>query len=188
MNESRDDIEKNRPQNKAIQKVIENPNYVPNDSDEQRTTPPEVRENQETEGRREDNFRTNDEITNVSGTNSLTNGEGETNGSLREATEDHERESESISVEGEIFCQFVFDENDADVDNCLMTNLDFDIPTENSTYDLENIDQDSISRRVNPVENDADLDEFQDFLETNSIFSEAVDYEEFEDLVQDLDE
>ena len=86
--------------------MIENPNYVPNDSDEQRTTPSEVRENQETEGRREDNFRTNDEITNVSGTNSLTNGEGETNGSLREATEDHERESESISVEGEIFVNF----------------------------------------------------------------------------------
>ena len=41
---------------------------------------------------------------------------------------------------------------------------------------------------MNPVENDADLDEFQDFLETNSIFSEAVDYEEFEDLVQELDD
>ena len=67
-----------------------------------------------------------------------------------------------------------------------MTELDFDIPTENSTYDLENIIEDSISREMKPVDNDADLDEFQDFLDTNSIFSEAVDYEEFEDLVGDL--
>ena len=56
------------------------------------------------------------------------------------------------------------------------------------TYDLENIDEDSISREMKPVDNDADLDEFQDFLDTNSIFSEAVDYEEFEDLVEDLEE
>ena len=69
-----------------------------------------------------------------------------------------------------------------------MTNLDFHIPTENSTYDLENIDEDSILRTLNPVVNDADLGEFQDFLETNSIFSEAVDCKKFEDLVQDLDE
>ena len=41
---------------------------------------------------------------------------------------------------------------------------------------------------MKPVDNDADLDEFQDFLDTNSIFSEAVDYEEFEDLVEDLEE
>ena len=43
----------------------------------------------------------NDEITNASGTNSLMNREGETNESLREATEDHQIESESISEEGE---------------------------------------------------------------------------------------
>ena len=41
---------------------------------------------------------------------------------------------------------------------------------------------------MKPVDNDADFDEFQDFLDTNSIFSEAVDYEEFEDLVGDLKE
>ena len=39
---------------------------------------------------------------------------------------------------------------------------------------------------MNHVEEDADLDEFEHFMETNSIFSEAVDYEEFEDLVQDF--
>ena len=59
------------------------------------------------------------------------------------------------------------------MNNCQVRNLDVDIPTENSTCELGNFDEDSISRTMNPVEEDADLDEFEHFMETNSIFSEA---------------
>ena len=92
----------------------------------------------------------------------------------------------NILDHGEIFCQFITDDNNADMNNCQVRNLDLDVPTENSTCELGNFDEDSISRTMNPVEEDADLDEFEHFMETNSIFSEAVDYEEFEDLVQDF--
>ena len=92
----------------------------------------------------------------------------------------------NISDNGEIFCQFITDDGNADMNNCQVRNLDLDVPTENCTCELGNFDEDSISRTMNHVEEDADLDEFEHFMETNSIFSEAVDYEEFEDLVQDF--
>ena len=69
------------------------------------------------------------------------------------------------------------------MDNCQVRNLDFDVPMENSTCELGNVDEDYIARTMNPVGRDTDLDEFEHFMETNSIFSEAIDYEEFEDLV-----
>ena len=72
------------------------------------------------------------------------------------------------------------------MNNCQVRNLDLDVPTENSTRELGNFDEDSISCTMNPVDEDAELDEFEHFMEINSIFSEAVDHEEFEDLVQDF--
>ena len=39
---------------------------------------------------------------------------------------------------------------------------------------------------MNPVDKNVDLDEFEHFMETNSIFSKAIDYEKCEDLVQDF--
>ena len=67
-----------------------------------------------------------------------------------------------------------------------MRNLEDHISTNNSTYDIKNWDENSIACRMNPVENYADFENFEDFIESNSIFSEEVDCKELEDILEDF--
>ena len=66
-----------------------------------------------------------------------------------------------------------------------MRNLDR-IPTNKATYDIKNWDENSIACRMNPVENYADFENFEDFIKSNSIFSEEVDCKELEDILKDF--
>ena len=73
---------------------------------------------------------------------------------------------QKLFKQGNIFCQFIYGDNGADSNNCQVRNLDLNIPTKNSNSEIGNFDEDYISSKMNPVDKDADLDEFKHFSAT----------------------